>query len=248
MARRPDDVVLYAVAKAGFMYRRDLALTHSDEEQVVTLDPELVISGRVTDAATGRPLPTFRVVRGLEFSNSPRIHWMVQDAAEFTDGRYTVKHSEPYTGYAIRVESAGYKPADSPVFRPGEATASFDFALPERSRRTSWPGSSSVPTADPRPGSRSALATPEHPLVFEMESYRFGRGNGMSFAKTGPDGRFSFGQPGGPYLLAAMGDDGYFEATPETLKNPPRSPCKPGARSRARRGLAVWRLRTSPSP
>ena len=35
------------------------------------------------------------------------------------------------------------------------------------------------------------------------------------FAKTGPDGRFSFDKPGGAYLLAAMSDDGYAEATPE---------------------------------
>jgi hypothetical protein len=39
----------------------------------------------------------------------------------------------------------------------------------------------------------------------------------MSFAVTGPDGRFSFNNPGGPYRLAAMSDDGYAEATPEGL-------------------------------
>ena len=42
----PGDVVLYGVGKAGYMYRRQVALTPSDEEQVITLDPELVISGR----------------------------------------------------------------------------------------------------------------------------------------------------------------------------------------------------------
>ena len=51
-----------------------------------------------------------------------------------------------------------------------------------------------------------------------MEQFRFGRSNGMSFAKTGPDGRFTFDKPGGAYLLAAMSDDGYAEATPEELR------------------------------
>ncbi|HZW33782.1 MAG TPA: carboxypeptidase-like regulatory domain-containing protein, partial [Isosphaeraceae bacterium] len=40
----------------GYMSRRRVAMTPSDAEQVVTIDPELVISGRVTDAATGRPV------------------------------------------------------------------------------------------------------------------------------------------------------------------------------------------------
>lgn len=213
----PGDVVLYGVGKTGYMYRRRVALTHSDAEQVVTLDPELVISGRVTDAATGRPVPTFRVVRGLVFSNNPRVSWMVQDAAEFSDGRYTVKHSEPYAGYAVRVEAAGYKPADSRVFKPGEVATSFDFALSRAGASDLLTGVVLRPDGRPAAGAEVALATPDHPLLFEMDYTRFGRGNGMSFAKTGPDGRFSFSKPGGPYLLAAMSDDGYAEATPEGL-------------------------------
>ena len=39
----------------------------------------------------------------------------------------------------------------------------------------------------------------------------------MSFAKTGPDGRFSFTKPTGPFLVAATSDDGYGEATPESM-------------------------------
>ena len=32
----------------------------------MTLDPELVISGSVTDAVTGKPVPRFRVIQGLD--------------------------------------------------------------------------------------------------------------------------------------------------------------------------------------
>ena len=55
--RRPEDVMLCDVFKPGYMSSREVALTASDREHVVTLYPELVISGRVTDAETGRPLP-----------------------------------------------------------------------------------------------------------------------------------------------------------------------------------------------
>ena len=32
----------------------------------MTLDPELVISGSVTDAVTGKPVPRFRVIQGVD--------------------------------------------------------------------------------------------------------------------------------------------------------------------------------------
>ena len=208
----PGDVVLYDVFKTGYMSRRRVALTPTDAEQVVTLDPELVITGRVTDAATGRPVPTFRLVRGLVFSNNPRVSWMVQDEAEFTGGRYTIKHVEPYAGYAVRVEATGYKPADSRVFTPGEAAQSFDFVLTRAGAADLLTGVVLRPDGQPAAGAEVALATRDHPLVFEMEQVRFSRSNGMSFAKTGPDGRFMFDAPDGPYLLAAMSDDGYAES------------------------------------
>ena len=69
---RPGDVVLFSISKAGYISRRDVALPPTGAIQVITLDPELVISGRVTDAATGRPVPAFRLIRGLVFSNKPR--------------------------------------------------------------------------------------------------------------------------------------------------------------------------------
>ncbi len=49
----PKDVVLYSTGKFGYMSSRDVPLTAADREQVITLYPELVISGRVTDAETG---------------------------------------------------------------------------------------------------------------------------------------------------------------------------------------------------
>jgi len=209
----PEDAVLYDFVKTGCMARRRVALTTSASEQVITLDPELTISGGVTDAATGRPVPAFRAVGGLVFSNSPRVAWLVQDAVEFTGGRYIVKHSEPYAGYAVRVEASGYKTAESRVFRPGEGELSFDFALDRAAAADLLTGLVLGPEGLPAAGAEIALATRDHPLIFEMEQVKFGRGNGMSFAKTGPDGRFTFDAPGGPFLVAAISDDGYAEAT-----------------------------------
>ena len=47
-------------------------LIAADREQIVTLHPELVITGRVSDAETGRPLPKFRLIRGHKYEGTGR--------------------------------------------------------------------------------------------------------------------------------------------------------------------------------
>jgi RNA polymerase sigma factor (sigma-70 family) len=257
----PGDVVLYSISKTGYISRGGVALPATGAEQVVTLDPEVVVSGRVIDAATGRPVPAFRLVRGQVFADrpqpagegikanlsalirgvvsasNPRPHWMPQEAAAFTRGRYTVKFDGPYAGYALRVEAEGYKPADSRVFRPGEVAPTFDFTLNRAEAADLLTGVVLLPDGRPAAGVEVALATPEHPLGFEGGFSGFGRGNGMPVVKTGPDGRFSFARPGGAYLLAAMSDDGYAEAAPEAPRRPDTLRLQPWGKIKGRAGI-----------
>jgi protocatechuate 3,4-dioxygenase beta subunit len=230
----PGDPVLYSAFEQGYMSRRNLTMTAGGAEAVVTVDPVLVISGKVTDAETGRPLPTFRLVRGLLFENNPKVSWMMRDAAEFSGGFYTVRHSEPYAGYVVRIEAPGYKPAESRVFRPGEVAPTFDFAMTRAAAADLLTGLVYRPDGRPAAEAEVALATPEHPLIFEMEGFRFGRNNGMSFAKTDPVGRFTFDRPAGAYILAAMSDDGYAEARPEEMEKAGRLTLKPWGKVKGR--------------
>ena len=62
----PSDAMLVHIFKDGYMRKEPVSLTASDQEHVVTLDPGLVISGSVTDAVTGKPVPRFRVIQGLD--------------------------------------------------------------------------------------------------------------------------------------------------------------------------------------
>jgi beta-lactamase regulating signal transducer with metallopeptidase domain len=230
----PGDKVLYNTTKQGYMSLREVAMTADGAEAVLTVAPVLAISGRVTDAETGQPLATFRVVQGVVFANNPRIAWLERNAAEFRGGRYTVRHSEPYDGYAVRIEAPGYKPAESRVFRPGEVAPTFDFAMARAAAADLLTGFVYRPDGRPAAGADVALATPEHPLVFEMERFQFGRENGMSFAKTDLAGRFTFDRPGGAYLLAAMSDDGYAEARPEQMAESGRLTLKPWGKIKGR--------------
>ena len=92
----PKDVVLYSAGKFGYMSSRHVALSATDREQVVTLHPELVITGRVSDADTGRPVPKFRLIRGHQGGEPDKTYWAENEAVVVTDGRYTVRFSEPW--------------------------------------------------------------------------------------------------------------------------------------------------------
>ncbi len=254
----PGDAVPYGISKAGYISRWGVELPPTGAEQVITLDPELVLSGRVTDAATSRPVPAFRLIRGVVFankpqpaeegikanliaairgavsSNNPRPSWSMQEAVALTGGRYTVKFDGPYAGYAVRVEAEGYKPADSRVFRPGEVAPTFDFALTRAGAADLLTGVVLRPDGRPAAGAEVALVTPQHPLNFETELRAFSRGNGMSVAKTGPDGRFSFDKPRGEYMLAAMSDEGYAETTPEGRGKPGTLALRPWGKIKGR--------------
>ncbi len=62
----PSDAMLVHIFKDGYLRQEPVSLTASGQEQVVTLDPALVISGSVTDAVTGKPVPRFDVIQGVD--------------------------------------------------------------------------------------------------------------------------------------------------------------------------------------
>ena len=107
------DVVVYDAFKRGYMSSRQVPLIASDREHAITLHPELVITGRVTDAETGRPVPGFRLILGRKYPRRDETHWAENEAVEVAGGRYTTRFSEPAEAIFVRVEAPGYQPAES---------------------------------------------------------------------------------------------------------------------------------------
>jgi beta-lactamase regulating signal transducer with metallopeptidase domain/peroxiredoxin/protocatechuate 3,4-dioxygenase beta subunit len=204
----PRDVVLYATGKLGYMSSRHVPLIATDREQVVTLYPELVITGRVSDAETGRPLPRFRLIRGQRYEGRQETDWAVNEAVEITGGRYTTRSSEPWGPFFVRVEAPGYEPADSRAFRPTEGSQTFDFAL----RRGEEPVSGVVLLPDGKPAAGVEVVLDTRTMGFLMQGGRFDRRANVPSVTTGPDGRFTFTPPSDPFYLIAISDAGYAHA------------------------------------
>ena len=202
----PGDVVRYDIGHEGYMASRQLPLTASDQEHVVTLYPKLMITGRVTDAETGHPLLTVRVVRGRRFEERDPVRWLQNEGVDVAGGQYSVQFDEPSAALLVRVEAPGYKPAESRAFRPSEGRQTFDFKL---HRADGHIGLVLLPDGKPVPGVEVVLATRENPV--SLRSGRFDRDANAPRFTTGPDGRFAFTPPKDKFLLIAASEAGYAE-------------------------------------
>jgi peroxiredoxin len=204
----PKDVVIYGAGKFGYMSSRNIPLTAADREQVITLHPQLVITGRVSDAETGQPLPKFRLVQGRPIEGREEIYWAENESVETTGDRYTMRFDEPFEALWMRIESPGYRTFESRAFRSSEGSQTFDFAL--TCGEEPLYGLVMLPDGKPAAGADVVIDTRE--MGFLMQAGQFDRRANVPTVKAGTDGRFTFTPPSEKFRLVAFSDAGYTHA------------------------------------
>ena len=138
----------------------------------MTMSPQLVISGVVVDAATGKPIPEFQIRVGQKFAGESQIFWRPSEPHPYVNGLYTVSFTEPSAGYALQILAADYQPAQSRVFRSDEATQNFDFKMQSSSGPA---GVVSLPSGKPAKDAEVAISTVQHQVVLEAGQFCAGR-------------------------------------------------------------------------
>ena len=89
------------------------------------------IFGKVLDAETKKPIPSFTVIPGRKYSqNETQIHWDRSESARGLGGEYSLKISSYYFQPEARVlvEAPGYEPQVSGPFTGSDSYLS-NFAL-----------------------------------------------------------------------------------------------------------------------
>lgn len=167
-----------------------------------------MITGRVTDAESGQPLPRFRLIRGWKNEGQNATHWALNEAVEITSGRYATRFDMPSEAKFIRVEAFGYQPADSRAFRATEGKQTFDFALKRSNEQLS--GVVLLPDGKPAPGAEVLVGTEE--MGWLMQAGHFDPRANVPRLTAGQDGRFAFRPPVDPFYLIAVSDAGYAHA------------------------------------
>jgi beta-lactamase regulating signal transducer with metallopeptidase domain/uncharacterized GH25 family protein len=222
----PDDPVEMSILKGGRMSVRNLPLAPQEAEHVVTLYPALTISGRVIDAETKEPTPSFRVVPGYRSQGSTpdeRIYWNRREAVEGKNGQYELVIDEPRRGHCVRIEAPGHQPAISREFENDEGSVTYDFALRKGQNLNVMVR---LPDGKPAAGAQVRLCPEEsgryvHTALF-VENGRFSHGSSSALVvDVGADGRLSIAPQDNEFLLIVLHDQGWTQRTSEELAAEP---------------------------
>jgi RNA polymerase sigma factor (sigma-70 family) len=194
----PDEPVKLHVYREGFAVR-ELEIAGGAPEGTVVLKADHRITGRVTDAVSGKPIPSFTLIPLDVF----RKDWLVAErmnAVPGKDGRLDYLAERIDIPLRLRVEAPGYRTQDGPEFRVGDDTPRRqDFRL-----QPSEPVAGVVLDGAGKPAAKVEvlLATPTEEIQLQTD-----RQNHTTF--TDAAGRFTFPDPGEPWVAVAQGEAGF---------------------------------------
>jgi hypothetical protein len=142
----PEQELYFYFGAPGYRTVEEVKVRPDAREHVITLSPELVVTGTVRDAFTGQPIPEFHVVCGRASPGSDLPFWDrgEGDRTRFFGGqfRYVLPdHSVqgvPDNLCRLRVQADGYAPCETRTIDPNEGEVQLEVAL--------------TPAAAPSPG------------------------------------------------------------------------------------------------
>jgi len=137
----PDEALRFAIFKSGFMRLDGIELRPIDQEYLITLNPAVTVSGTVSDAVTGKPIPRFRIYTGWPEMDIPgrgqSFMWSSFDRFVLNFSNGTFRHSyedalvmgTPNRGYGLKFMAEGYASFVSRVIKPDETEVILEVKL-----------------------------------------------------------------------------------------------------------------------
>jgi hypothetical protein len=196
----PDDAVKLRVYFQGSA-SVELEIAGGAPERKVTLKAEHRITGRVTDAVTGKPIPSFTVIP-VDVFRKDFLHAERGNAKAGKDGRLDFLADRTDIPQRVRVEAMGYRSQDGPEFRVGDDHRAQDFRL-----QPSAPITGVVLDAGGK-----HVANAEVVMATATEQAELSSDLGGHKTTTDAAGRFSFPDPGELFALAVRAAGGFAQA------------------------------------
>ncbi len=198
----PDDPVKFQIGSPGFA-PCELEVAGGAAERTVVLRSDHRITGLVTDAVTGKPIPAFTIIP-IDVFRKDFLHAERGNAVAGKNGRLEYLADRTDIPLRLRVEAPGYRTQDGPEFRVGDdSPRKQDFRL-----QPSEPIHGVVCDAADKPVMKAAvlLATPTQQAQLSSSS---GNGWGNHTTQTNAKGQFTFPDPGEPFVVVAQSDTGF---------------------------------------
>jgi hypothetical protein len=232
------------VSKKGYMTFHYLRVLPGDEEVQVVLPPVLQVSGTVTDATTGKPIPEFTVTPGRIFprSRGRRWYWQENQTKSWRDGHYTLTFSSSHDRgeeKGLKVSAPGYMDATALSIPMDAGECEVNLQLRPG---TGVMGTILRPDGKPAAGAQVCLVQAGQKLKIEGGQHVI-PGEHMS-TTTGEDGGYSFPIPKvDNWRLVAIHPDGYVEQDAPAHAKSPDATLLPWATAEG-----VFRVGAGPAP
>ena len=159
----------FDVSASGYLRVDRVKARPGEREHTITLPSALTISGTVSDASSGQPIPKFRIITGWPqwnpINNETNAQWSTLDRfwLSFEGGKFRHVFEEPVIGgtsnpgFIFKFEADGYAPSVTRAVGPEEAEVRFDVAL----RAAGSTGSHDLlPNGQPASGTDIGLVSP----------------------------------------------------------------------------------------
>jgi beta-lactamase regulating signal transducer with metallopeptidase domain/uncharacterized GH25 family protein len=127
----PVDEFEADICRADGMQLQSQPIKAREEEYVFRPPRLLVISGRVTDKATGELVKRFRCIPGGRNEPEQRLgeNWHLRETHTSTNGTYKVTRDSDAPAHMVRIEADGYKVAISRDILSDEGDVEINFEL-----------------------------------------------------------------------------------------------------------------------
>ncbi|MEN6625130.1 MAG: carboxypeptidase regulatory-like domain-containing protein [Candidatus Sumerlaeia bacterium] len=199
------------------------------EDNVITMNKPVVITGMVTDAATSRPIESFKVC--------PILYWrgggsLIERGHAVTGkaGVYHISLDRTDIGHGVRIEADGYRPAISPRYEVGrDEDVVFDARLEPAAMLK---GEVRLPDGAPASQAQVLLATASQDV--QIDGGLVERAENSVIRTADSAGRFELPAQIEPYTIVALGDTGYAEVSQAEFEKNPSIRLQPWSRIEGR--------------
>jgi len=206
----PIDQVTFYVSKTNFSNTRHSFSGKIDNITIpITRAPG--VYGKVIDADTKKPIPSFTVIPGRKYSPSEtRINWDRSDSGRGYNGEYSLRMSSYYfqPEGRVLVEAPGYEPQISQAFT-GMDSYVADFALKKGKGITCVV---QLPDGSPAVGATLVLVEKGESAFLDLNGNVRGNGGSADAAHTDMQGKFEFVPKLEPQKIYVTHEQGFAEA------------------------------------
>ena len=202
--------------KAGYRVSRANKLTANGDEHTIVLRPTVPVTGRVVDAETSTPLPSFRLTLGHSQPWSPDSPLPMWDnrSQPGSSGFYQTVIEEEQVPF-LRVEADGYETVETVLQLTNGVDAVRDFELRRNSAANSIRGRVLLSDGSPAAGIEVALCTAQAGVMLSGTTFEPGAFGNLNRSqrkdyrrRTDAQGSFSFEPKPGAHTVVAAGPAG----------------------------------------